>query len=94
MEELSDDDLDKYIQDRYKNAIGYYLESSKTNKQWYKITRSLTVIFGALVTLIASLSSSRFIVGSAVEELFALGACPRIGSVARGRHFESDFSCI
>ena len=74
MNELSEDDLDKYIQDRYKSAISYYLASSRTNKTWYKITRSLTVVLGALVTLVASLASSTLIVNSPVlKDMFALG---------------------
>lgn len=65
-----DINMDQYIQDRYKNAIAYYWAASRTNKNWYKITRSLTVIFGALVTLIASLSSSKIFAGSDVATLF------------------------
>ncbi len=68
-------DLDQYIQERYKSAIQYYWAASKANKQWYKITRSLTVIVGALVTLIASLSSSTLIEGVPIVEMtFALAA--------------------
>ena len=58
MEKMNENDMDKYIQDRYNKAIDYYLSASKSNKKWYKRTRSLTVIFGALVTLVASLASS------------------------------------
>ncbi len=60
-ENNKDVDLNTYIQDRYQKAINYYWEASKNNKKWYKWTRSLTVIIGALLTLIASLSSSSFI---------------------------------
>ncbi len=74
MEEHSAEDMDKYIQERYRDAIDYYWRSSKSNKRWYKITRSLTVIVGALVTLIASLSSSTIIDQCpTVSMLFALG---------------------
>ena len=74
MEELNNSDMDKYIQDRYRNAINYYLAASKSNKRWYKITRSLTVIFGALVTLVASLASSEIIAKAPdVKTIFALG---------------------
>lgn len=67
-------DVDKYIQDRYKSAISYYWRGSKNNKRWYKATRSLTVILGAVVTLIASLASSAFITDIPVlNQVFALG---------------------
>ncbi len=68
-------DMDQYIKERYKSAIQYYWAASKANKQWYKTTRSLTVIVGALVTLIASLSSSTLIEGVPIVEItFALAA--------------------
>jgi nanoRNase/pAp phosphatase (c-di-AMP/oligoRNAs hydrolase) len=74
MENLTANEKDQLIQQRYQKAIGYYWTASKFNKRWYKLTRSLTVIFGALVTLIASLTSSEIITGHAViENLFALG---------------------
>lgn len=74
MEKTNEDDMDEIIQDRYKRAIEYYWAASKTNKNWYKITRSLTVIFGALVTLIASLASSTEIVENPfIVKMFALG---------------------
>ncbi len=74
MVEPSDDDLDKYIQERYMSAINYYWSASRTNKRWYKITRSLTVVFGALVTLVASLSSSEIIKTLGVDvRFFSLG---------------------
>lgn len=69
-----DIDMDQYIQERYKDAISYYWAASKSNKNWYKITRSLTVIFGALVTLIASLASSKLFSDSeAATVFFTLG---------------------
>lgn len=68
------DESDKYIRERYESAINYYWAASRSNKRWYKITRSLTVIFGALVTLVASLSSSEIIKDcETVKVLFALG---------------------
>ena len=48
-------DMDNYIQTRFKNAIEYYWAASRSNKHWYKTTRSLTIIFGALVTLVATI---------------------------------------
>ena len=64
MAESNGTDLDGFIIKRYEKAMGYYWAASKKNRRWYKVTRSLTVIFGALVTLVASLSSSEIIQGS------------------------------
>jgi len=61
MEAQNENVMDKHIQERYKNAIEYYWGASRANKRWYKRTRSYTVILGALVTLIASLTSSTII---------------------------------
>ena len=74
MENQTAVDKDNYIQNRYKNAIEYYWAASRANKRWYKITRTLTVVIGALVTLIASLSSSSYIEGIVgLKVAFALG---------------------
>ena len=48
----------EYVLKRYDDAIGYYWKSSRMNRQLYKWTRYLVVVFGAVVTLLASLSSS------------------------------------
>lgn len=65
---------DILIQKRYRDTINYYWGACNSNKRWYKLTRSLTVVFGALVTLISSLSSSEIIAESSVlEKIFALG---------------------
>lgn len=69
----SEEDMDKYIRKRYETVIDYYWRASRSNKRWYKITHSLTVIFGALVTLIASLTSSKIIDQSAISSFFILG---------------------
>lgn len=52
---------DDYVLQRYSSAIEYYWRASSHNKKSYKLTRSLVVILGALVTLVASLSSASFI---------------------------------
>jgi hypothetical protein len=52
--------LDKYVNDRYDKTIKWYWQASYSNKRNYKATRSLTVILGALVTLMASLASAEF----------------------------------
>jgi ABC-type multidrug transport system fused ATPase/permease subunit len=52
-----------YVLKRYEDAIAYYWNASRNNKRWYKWTRYLTVILGAVVTLLASLTSSELITG-------------------------------
>ena len=71
MEENNKNDKDIYIEEKYLTTIAYYWNASKLNKRWYKITRSLTIILGALVTLVASLSSSTHFVGTP-ETIFAI----------------------
>ena len=74
MANQNEKNLDEHIQKRYNDAIRYYWSASKSNKRWYKVTRSLTVIVGALVTLIASLASSKILEQSPVAKtVFALG---------------------
>lgn len=73
MDKTNGNEMDDYIQKRYSNAISYYWTSSKSNKRWYKLTRSLTVIFGALVTLVAALASSEIFAVSPWSEIFAIG---------------------
>ena len=73
METQNENVMDKHIQDRYKNAINYYWGASRANKRWYKRTRSYTVIIGALVTLIASLTSSQIINDNGIKTAFELG---------------------
>lgn len=68
------DSTERYIKDRYASAIRYYWKASRDNKRWYKLTRSLIVILGALVTLAASLASSQFVTESDFwNVVFAVG---------------------
>jgi hypothetical protein len=63
-----------FVEERYKAAIAYYWKASRNNKRWYKLTRILTIVLGATVTLIASLSSAKFVTGDPTwERFFALG---------------------
>ena len=55
------EDMDGYVHEAYDNQIKWYWRTSKYNKDSYKSYRYLTIILGALVTLIASLSSSEII---------------------------------
>ena len=57
----SDNEMDQYVRKTYENTINYYRGASTSNKKNYKRYRSWTIILGALVTLIASLTTSRLI---------------------------------
>lgn len=66
-------DMDKYVYDFYKNQISYYRQKASYNKRNYKSFRMLTIVLGALVTLVASLTTSRFIAASEwVEAIFTI----------------------
>jgi hypothetical protein len=52
-----------YVLKRYDEAIRYYWKASALNRRLYKWTRYLVVVFGAVVTLLASLSSSSIVTG-------------------------------
>jgi len=54
-------DMDKYVYDIYKNQIDYYWKKGSFNKRSYKNYRLLTIVLGALVTLVASLTTSSII---------------------------------
>ena len=58
--------------DRYQERIQYYSKASQNNKRAYKTARYLTVVLGALVTLLASLSSAYFVRGTWLETGFAI----------------------
>lgn len=64
-----------YILQRYNTAIEYYWKASRHNKRAYKLTRSLTVILGAIVTVVTSLSSAEFIASNQLwDTAFAIAA--------------------
>jgi len=56
----SSPDPRQYVLDRYDDRIQYYWSASRYNKRSYKMTRYLTILLGALVTLISSVSSASF----------------------------------
>jgi len=59
---MPEDPVDhEYVLGRYERAIDYYWNAGKSNKRSYKLTRSITISLGALVTLISSLASADFI---------------------------------
>lgn len=75
IQELRDNSEEKdHIVKKYEDQINYYWKASKSNKNSYKLYRSLTIILGALVTLIASISSAEFISSDDnLRTLFAVG---------------------
>ena len=85
---------DDYVLQRYSSAIEYYWRASRHNKHAYKLTRGLLVVLGALVTLVASLSSASFVAAHPLLDLvFAiatpvLAACLAIiGGFAQSFHW-------
>jgi len=54
-------DMDKHVYVMYNEQIKYYRKKSVSNRKNYKGYRFFTVFLGALVTLIASLSTSDII---------------------------------
>ena len=52
-----------YVLKRYNDAISYYWKASALNRRLYKWTRYLVVVFGAVLTLLASISSSSLVTG-------------------------------
>lgn len=49
-----------FVDERYRAVIEYYWRASRNNKKYYKLTRSLTIVLSALVTLLASLSAADY----------------------------------
>ena len=69
-------DLDKYVCETYAKRIDYYWKASRLNKKNFKRYRYWTTILGALVTLIASLTTSSFITSSLILETLFTVATP------------------
>jgi len=55
------EDMDKYVHQVYDRQIDWYWNASDSNKTNYKRYRFWTIALGALVTLIASLSTTELI---------------------------------
>lgn len=70
-----------YVLDRYNSSIKYYWRSSRNNKRAYKLTRSLTIILGASVTLISSISSADFIASSPLLKINFAIATPLLAAI-------------
>jgi hypothetical protein len=60
-------DAQKRMLERYQERIRYYSKAGQNNKRAYKTARYLTVVLGALVTVLASLSSAYFVRGTWIE---------------------------
>jgi hypothetical protein len=58
------DEAKNQLLERYKERIDYYWNASRNSKRSYKATRYLTIVLGAAVTLISSLSSAKFVNGA------------------------------
>jgi len=54
----------EYVLKRYEDSIRYYWKASALNRRLYKWTRYLVVVFGAVVTLLASISSTNVFTGN------------------------------
>ena len=68
---VSPADAHKLVLDRYVESIQYYWSASRSNKRAYKLTRSLSVVLGAVVTLMSSaLSTATLAKGSWAEFFF------------------------
>ena len=71
----NDESPDDYVLRKYSSDIEFYWRASRHNKKSYKLTRSLVVILGAIVTLVASLSSATFITSNPFwDTAFAIAA--------------------
>ena len=55
------EDMDTYVHQAYEKQIDWYWSASSVNKKSYKRYRFWTIVLGALVTLIASLSTTKLI---------------------------------
>jgi hypothetical protein len=88
----SENDNEKHVEERYDKTINYYWNASRRNKQAYKLTRILTVVLGALVTLIASLSSAEFVTASQPwNQVFAIGTPVLAATLAIVGGFSQNF---
>ena len=66
--------VNKFVEKRYQSASDYYWKASRHNKRAYKLTRSLVLILGAVVTLVTSLSSAAFITSNTFwDRFFTIG---------------------
>ena len=70
-----------YVLNRYESSIKYYWKSSTHNRKAYKSLRSLTIILGATLTLITSISSADFITSNELLKLNLTIASPILAAI-------------
>ena len=70
-----------YVLERYHSSIKYYWKASSHNRTAYKLTRSLTIVLGALVTLISSISTAEFISSNTSLQLPFAIATPILAAI-------------
>lgn len=78
---MNTEPTENYVMQRYSKAIDYYWKASRHNKKAYKLTRSLVVILGALVTLVASISSAEFITSHPTMDIVFAIATPVLAAI-------------
>src|SRR5258706_2397197 len=71
---------EKYVLKQYKDKIDYYWKASRDNKNSYKRYRTWSVILGALVTLVSSISAAQFIQSVEVLRIVFAIATPIIAA--------------
>jgi hypothetical protein len=74
-------DTHAYVLNRYESSIEYYWNAGAHNKRAYKLTRSLTIVLGALVTLISSISTAEFITSNSTLQLPFAIATPVLAAI-------------
>jgi hypothetical protein len=70
------ENFDQFVHEEYNNQINWHLKTSKYIRQRYKLYRYSTIILGALVTLIASLSTTEIIANSDLWSIVFVIATP------------------
>ena len=85
---------ENYVLQQYESKIKYYWDSSRSNKQLYKRYRTWSVILGALVTLVSSISAAEFIqsvdglrIGFAVATPLIAATLTVIGGLGQSFHW-------
>jgi hypothetical protein len=63
---------EQYVLDKYQEKIDYYWGASSSNKRAYRSFRTWSIILGAAVTLISSLSAAQFFQAEAIRIAFAI----------------------
>lgn len=85
---------EEYVLKQYGEKINYYWTASRSNKNAYKRYRSLSVILGALVTLVSSMAAAEFVqsvtalrIGFAVTTPLIAATLTIIGGLGQSFHW-------